>query len=130
MTYYNHCVHSRVFAELYIISHVCSVESDFLAALLPFSLYPNLMYFCFLNVLIFVIWISKGMVVNSGPVLCSPRRIRSKNPGARGLNVFSKACSSSKPPWGRSSCAKTPGALEAGENCTRGDSPENGSRAP
>ena len=31
---------------------------------------------------------------------------------------------------GRSSCAKTPGALEDEENCTHGDSPENGSRAP
>ena len=35
-----------------------------------------------------------------------------------------------EPPWSRSSHAKTLGALEAEENCARGDSPENGSRAP
>ncbi len=32
--------------------------------------------------------------------------------------------------WGRSSRAKMPGALEAEENCTCGDTPENESRAP
>ena len=66
-----------------------------------------------------------GRKQRTGPLLPA-----SDPPGARGLNVFSKACSSSKPPWGRSSRAKTPGALEAEENCTCGDTPENESRAP